>query len=289
MKNLIKKFSLIVILLAVAGFFYGCKNTAPKEQEEVIVTEQKITRKVAVQAYSFKEFTFFEAVEKTVETGASYIEAYPGQNIGGEIEGTTHFSMDQETRETIKTKLNDAGVKLVCYGVVGGIEEPEGWDKVFEFAADMGIEVITAEPDTAHFDYIGALCDKYDISIAIHNHPTPSFYWSPEIVLDAISGKTNRIGACADIGHWARSGLDPVECLKKLEGHIISSHYKDMNLMNDLEAYTVIFGEGVLDMPAILAELDRQNFDGVYTIEYEHNWMNSVPDIKKCVEYLGSH
>ena len=288
MKNLVKNFSLIVVTLAVAGFAVSCKSNVPKEQEAA-VKEQKVDRKVAVQAYSFKEFTFFEAIDKTVEAGAPYIEAYPGQDIGGGIEGNTHFTMDQETRDIIKKKLNDAGVKLVCYGVVGGIEEAEGWDKVFEFAADMGIEVITAEPDSAHLDYIGTLCDKYDINIAIHNHPTPSFYWDPEIVLDAISGKTNRIGACADIGHWARSGLDPVECLKKLEGHIISSHYKDMNLMNDLEAHTVIFGEGVLDMPAILAELDRQNFDGVYTIEYEYNWENSVPDIKKCVEYLNSH
>ena len=289
MKNLVKNFSLIVVVLAVACFFAGCKNKTPKEQEEATVIEQKVTRKVAVQAYSFKEFTFFEAIDKTVEAGASYIEAYPGQDIGGEIEGNTNFSMDQETRDIIKKKLNETGVKLVCYGVVGGIEEPEGWDKVFEFAADMGIEVITAEPDTAHFDYIGALCDKYDISIAIHNHPKPSFYWNPEIILNAISGKTNRIGACADIGHWTRSNLDPVECLLKLKGHIISLHFKDMNLMNDLKAHTLVFGEGVLDMSAILAELDKQNFDGVYTIEYEHNWENSVPDIKKCVEYLDSH
>lgn len=288
MKNLVKNFSLIVVTLAVAGFAVSCKNSAPKEQRAA-VKEQKVDRKVAVQAYSFKEFTFFEAIDKTVEAGAPYIEAYPGQDIGGEIEGNTHFTMDQETRDIIKKKLNDAGVKLVCYGVVGGIDEAEGWDKVFEFAADMGIEVITAEPDTAHLDYIGTLCDKYEINIGIHNHPTPSFYWDPEVVLAAIMDKSDRIGACADIGHWARSGKDPVECLKTLEGRIKSLHYKDMNLMNDLEAYTVVFGEGVLNMPAILTELDKQNFDGVYTIEYEHNWENSVPDIKKCVEYLDSH
>ena len=288
MKNLVKNFSLIVVTLAVAGFAVSCKNSAPKEQEAA-VTVQEVSRKIAVQAYSFKEFTFFEAVDKTVEAGAPYIEAYSGQIIGGEYEGKTHFTMDQETRDIIKKKLNDAGVKLVCYGVISGIDEAEGWDKVFEFAADMGIEVITAEPDSAHLDYIGTLCDKYEINIGLHNHPTPSFYWDPEVVLAAIKDKSDRIGACADIGHWTRSGLDPVECLKKLEGHIKSSHFKDMNLMNDLEAHTVIFGEGVLDIPAILAELDRQNFDGVFTIEYEHNWENSVPDIKKCVEYLDSH
>ena len=31
-------------------------------------------------------------------------------------------------------------------------------------------------------------------------------------------GRSDRIGACADIGHWYRSGLVPVECLKKLQG-----------------------------------------------------------------------
>ena len=62
-----------------------------------------------------------------------------------------------------------------------------------------------------------------------------------------------------------------------------------MDRMGDLEAHTLVFGEGVMEMNSILAELDRQNFDGVYTIEYEYNWENSVPDIKKCVEYLNSH
>ena len=50
-------------------------------------------------------------------------------------------------------------------------------------------------------------------------------------VLAAIKGRTPLMGACADVGHWMRSGLDPVECLKKLEGHIICLHFKDLNEM----------------------------------------------------------
>jgi sugar phosphate isomerase/epimerase len=32
------------------------------------------------------------------------------------------------------------------------------------------------------------------------------------------------VGATADTGHWLRSGLDPVACLKILQGHITSAH-----------------------------------------------------------------
>ena len=39
---------------------------------------------------------------------------------------------------------------------------------------------------------------------------------------------TIEIGASADTGHFARSGLNLVKVLKTLEGRIISSHLKDI-------------------------------------------------------------
>jgi sugar phosphate isomerase/epimerase len=36
----------------------------------------------------------------------------------------------------------------------------------------------------------------------------------------------------------------------------------------------------------MLAELDKQGFNGYYVIEYEDNWMNNIPEIKECAEYL---
>ena len=48
----------------------------------------------------------------------------------------------------------------------------------------------------------------------------------------------------------------------------------------------VIWGTGVLDVKGMLQELKRQDFKGVFVVEYEYNWENSVPDIKKCLKYF---
>ena len=49
------------------------------------------------------------------------------------------------------------------------------------------------------------------------------------------------------------------------------------------------FGTGQLDMKGILAELDRQGFDGYYIIEYEAEWDNPLPSVAKCAEYLRAN
>ena len=85
-----------------------------------------------------------------------------------------------------------------------------------------------------------------------------------------------------------RSGIDPVEALKMLEGRIVSLHLKDLNQFGVREAHDVPWGSGEADMKAILRELDRQGYTGTFSIEYEHNWENSVPEIRESVEYFNS-
>ncbi len=37
-----------------------------------------------------------------------------------------------------------------------------------------------------------------------------------ELHFELVKDRDMRIGACADTGHWVRSGLNPVDCLKIL-------------------------------------------------------------------------
>lgn len=246
---------------------------------------EKLGWRLGCQAYSFNRFTFYEAIDKNVSLGLTVIEAYPGQKLSAEKpDAKLDHNMSPELQKEVKAKLDQSGVKLVNYGVVGLPNDEKECRKVFDFAKAMGIETIVSEPDKKAFDLLDKLTEEYKINVAIHNHPKPSGYWSPDTVLEAVKGHSKRIGACADTGHWMRSGINPLEALKKLEGRIISFHFKDLNEFGKNEAYDVTWGTGKGDVPALLKEIKRQGFKGVFSIEYEHNWDNSVPDIAKCVE-----
>ena len=245
--------------------------------------------KLGMQAYSFNRFTFFEAVDKNKALGMRYIEAYPGQRLSKEKPDVkTDHNMSSRDKIEMLQKLREAGVKLLNYGVVSLPNNEAECRKVFDFAKEMGIETIVSEPPEDAFGLIDRLCEEYEINVAIHNHPKPSRYWNPDTVMRVCDGRSKWIGACADTGHWCRSGVDPLEAVKKLgrAGRIRSFHFKDLNEFGNRNAHDCVWGTGISQAKAILTELDRQNFKGVFSIEYEHNWLNSMPEIAGCVAFF---
>jgi sugar phosphate isomerase/epimerase len=250
---------------------------------------------VGCQAYTFNRFTAFEAIEKTAQAGGKVIEFYPGQKLSKEDAGlkVDHNSPQvDDVVAKLQAKLAAHKIKAVNYGVVGVPNDEAQARKVFEFAKKMGLRAITTE-SAESINTIETLVKEYDICVAFHNHPgnieKPGYkIWHPLYVAGLIAGRDKRIGACADTGHWVRSNLKPVDCLKILKGRIISSHLKDLHQVGG-GAHDVPFGTGVSDIPAILNELKAQGFSGNLSIEYEYNWDNSVPDVTKCVDFVREH
>lgn len=250
---------------------------------------EKAGWELGVQSYTFHKFSFCEAVDKVHQLGLNNIEVYFGQTLGGGFEGTMDYKMDKATQKEVLKYARSKNVKIVASGVVICQNNAE-WKQLFEFADAMGIQLITCEPEYKHLKYVDELANKYKIDVAIHNHPKPSNYWNPDKFLSAVEGLSNRIGACADVGHWARMGLDPVECLQQIEGRVKSLHFKDIKAKEagEAEQHDVIWGTGVLDLEAMLKELKAQDFEGLFSVEYEYNWENSVPDIEKSIQYFKS-
>lgn len=252
-------------------------------------TAEKHGWKLAIQSYTFHKFTVLEALDKTQQLGVKYIEIYPGHKIGGQW-GDKLFDQntDVETQKALMKIAKEKGIKIVGSGVFTSNNRAD-WEKMFRLAKNMKMEYVTCEPPLDMWDFVEGLSRQYGIKVSVHNHPKPSDYWNPQNLLNVVSTRSKNLGSCADVGHWKREGLNHLDCLRQLNGRIISLHFKDIDQKRDGVAWQhdVIWGTGILDVPAMLRILKDQHFKGYFAIEYEYNWDNSVPDIKKCIDYFN--
>jgi sugar phosphate isomerase/epimerase len=132
------------------------------------------------------------------------------------------------------------------------------------------------------------LAEEYQVRVCFHNHPRkpndPVYkVWDPNNILGVVRDRSPLLGACADTGHWMRSGLDAMECLKILGSRTLSMHLKDRL---DGKGEDQIFGKGRADVGAMLEYVKSFGFQGNVSIEYETNWEKSLPDVGQCVGFV---
>lgn len=239
---------------------------------------------LGVQAYTFRKSTVAETIAKSNALGLRVIELYPGQKLGGGLAGTSNYTMDAAAKAGLQALLKANRMRIAAYGVCTP-GKPEDWRQLFEFAREMGIPTLISEPGPDQLDLVEQLADEFGINVAFHNHAKPSRYWEPATILAAVKDRSPRLGACVDVGHWFRSGIDPVAGLRELEGRIVCIHLKDMSAQA-MDAHCVPFGTGTLDVAGVLAELKRQQFAGLFSIEYEHDVDHPYPAVRQCVHWF---
>ena len=245
---------------------------------------------IGAQAYTFKDFSAFEAIAKTKEAGGNVIEFFPGQVLKPGSPDKVHHTMSAAAMAELKAECARQGVRPVNYGVVGANNAGDV-RAIMEFAKKMELYSVCTESTELVADW-EATAKELDLRVAFHEHggsmSKPGYkVWNPLYVLGVVESRDQRIGACADLGHWCTSNLKPIECLRILNGRIISVHLKDKAANG--EAPVVVAGTGVVDVAACLEELKRQKFDGHISIEHENDWNNSVPQVRADVEFVKAH
>ncbi len=245
------------------------------------------------QAYTFRMFDLMEALDKIAAAGGKTVEFFPGQVLDKRVDEKLKFDHNTtvEQRAPVKAKLKALGLTSAGYGVVKLKNDEADCRKIFDFCKDMEIGIVVSEPAEDAFDLIEKMVKEYDIKMAIHNHPKRPLdrayrYWDPEYVLSLVKDRDARMGSCADIGHWVRSGVKPVDAIRLLKGRIFDSHIKDLIAFGDPKAHDTIWGTGMSDIPAVLSAYKEIGFPGPLHAEYEHNWENNLPEVKASLEFV---
>ncbi|MEO8474988.1 MAG: sugar phosphate isomerase/epimerase family protein, partial [Chryseolinea sp.] len=244
--------------------------------------------KLGVAFWTFHAFSLPEALNKIDSAGIDYIEAVTFFKSGAELKDSLIGDLSPAGIEKVKAMLASHRLTVESMYIDGGTTV-DSWVRQFEMAKTMGAKFVTTEPPLKMWDELDSLAGVYGMKVAIHEHwKGVSKYWHPDSVLAAIKGHPN-FGACADLGHWPKSGVDPLEAVKTLEGHIISVHLKDIAEMNNPKLMDVPAGTGIVDFPAIFAELKRQKFNGPIYIERDaEDKPSNLPSVIKTVEYFNT-
>jgi sugar phosphate isomerase/epimerase len=118
-----------------------------------------------------------------------------------------------------------------------------------KMAADEGIKLA----DENHFDFT---VDEYLELLTAVNSPN--------------------FGLCFDTGNCLRNGDEPVASTRRLAKHIFATHTKDVAAQYGWDPKDWMFfssvpvGQGIIDFPALVAELEKAGYNGLYAVELDY-------------------
>ncbi|MBL8826411.1 MAG: sugar phosphate isomerase/epimerase [Planctomycetaceae bacterium] len=229
---------------------------------------------VGIQMYSLRGYSVDDAIQHAHDIGFRHLEFYSGQYP---------LNSTPEQIAAMNAKLSKLGCKITAHGVNRFTKDHEKNEAIFKFAKAAGIRNLSADPDPDSFESLDKLVAQYDIRIGIHNHGPKHRYNKIVDVLNAVRDHHPHIGACADLGHFIRSGEPAVEVIRSLGGRLFGIHLKDFAEMTD-KTKGVILGKGHLDVEGTFRALRQVNFpaDGAISLEYEENPKDPIADIKEC-------
>lgn len=283
--------TLLYACLSVTVAFAACnsKKNITDSTTDTAATAEEVTKdwKFGVALWTFHTFNFPDALDKVDSAGLTYIEPNTFHKAGPELKDSLILQLSPAGIEKLKALIEQKGLKAESIYIAGD-STLESWKKQFDIAKQLGVKFVTAEPPVNMWDSIDSLAGAYGIKVAIHEHwKGVSHYWHPDSVLQAIKDHPN-FGACADLGHWPKSGIDPVEAVKKLKGHIIGVHLKDIAAFNNPQLKDVPVGTGVIDFPAIFEELKNQQFRGHIYIERDaEEQPSNLPSVIQTIKYYN--
>jgi len=287
MKPTIALFTLITLTFVACNNNQASNATNTADSLSASSVDPAKDWKFGIALWTFHTVDFSQSLDKVDSAGLKYIEPNTFVKVGGELKDSAIGQLSPAGIDKLKSMIAQKGLMCESLYIVGD-STIKSWTRQFDIAKQLGVKYVTTEPPLNMWDSIDSLAGAYGIKVAIHEHWRGfSHYWNPDTTLMALKGHSN-FGVCADLGHWPKSGIDPLDAVKKLSGHIIGIHLKDIAAYNDPKLVDVPVGTGVVKFPEIFAELKRQNFTGYIYIERDAtDPQGNLPSVKEEIKYYN--
>jgi inosose dehydratase len=241
----------------------GCGGIEEPPQLEAPTPEQEVTElyqhfKMGFQSYSLRHLSSLDDfLPEAAKLNLGYVELWRGH--------LAPFASRGQIEET-RGRLAGAGLTVNAFGVEELTSDAEKNQALFEFGRALQISNLNVSPPKDSVAGLQKWVSQYGIVVAIHNGgPEDSRWETPEQILEVVKDLDPRIGACADLGQFIRSDVNPVEAIEMLGSRVLGVHLADF----DRQGREVTVGQGELDVKKTLSALKQVGFDGPLSLGFE--------------------
>lgn len=231
---------------------------------------------MGMAGYTFVNFPIEESITMMQRVGISYVTLKD-----------FHMPLNSSPEKITEIigQFRTAGITVYGVGVIYMKTEAEV-DRAFEYAKHAGVEMIVGVPNYDLLVYSEKKVKEYNIKLAIHNHgPEDKLYPGPKDVYDRIKDMDARVGLCLDIGHATRAGADPAKAVLAYSRRLFDMHIKDVTAA-EKNAKVIEIGRGIINFQALIKALQKVNYTGKCSIEYEKDMKDPLAGIAESNGYF---
>jgi sugar phosphate isomerase/epimerase len=248
-------------------------------------------------------YSFASLLDKGKIDTAGIIRFYGSHQVTG-IEITAGYVRPEEI-PAIKQAISDIGITVACVDLVCDVTSADPEVRItavrrlagdLRLAAELGAKTVLVipgfpRPETPHETqrqwFAQALKESLDESARLGVTMTvanvgwqPVVYGTSDQILEITETAGPRLKVTYDVGNFLLAGEDNLRAMSRVAPRMVHVHFKDWKIVPtaapsafpgvDGRLYEgEVLGDGVLNLPAALAQLKEIGYRGWISVEYE--------------------
>jgi type 1 glutamine amidotransferase/sugar phosphate isomerase/epimerase len=205
---------------------------------------------VGIASSAFPQLTFSDAVAKADALGFGSVQGSSSQKVSAAIPKNLDENLSPEEIAAVKNRLAELRLRMPSYRVPSLSGNEASLRKQLELAKGLGVETVVCDAAPASLIEIDKLAGEIGVNIAIDGGH------DPKSMLNAVEGRSKRIGLSIDTGAWLQAGVKPMDALPEVKDRLMVLNLRDRSALG-AGGREVTLGDGAAELGAFLRAANR--------------------------------
>lgn len=197
--------------------------------------------RVGVPSTAIAGLTFSAALARADVLSVTSVEAVSTQITADEVPKPLDSRLQAGERNAVVYRLRELNQQVLAYRADDLGPDTMSRRRVLELAKAIDAPLIVTQPGTpgvSDLAQLDALADELGVSVAIESRS------NPQGLVDALQGRSRRVGVAADLGGWMREGILPADGLRTVKDRLLLVRVSDRSALG-AKGRPVVLGKGV--------------------------------------------